>query len=117
MITVRKTENGFEPISGNPTLKSLDGKRKAPLRTILHASWTAEDRAKFGVYRVDPVEIPDGKRAAGQPRYEQHGKQVVQIVDIEDAPQQPIAKLGKFTEMQDQLKALAERVAALEAKA
>lgn len=119
MITVRKTESGFEPITGNPTLTSLDGARKAPLRVILHSSWTPQDRAQYGIYQVEPVEVPAGKRVTGEPTYELRGDRVVQTVSLEDAlpAQVPPEKAGRLAAMQKQLDALVERVAALEAKA
>lgn len=87
MITVIETKDGFEPISGNPTLDSRDNETRAPLAAVLHESWTAEERAKFGVYLVEPMAVPDGKVAVGLPRYERdRAGVVVQIFDIEDQP-------------------------------
>ncbi len=87
MIPVKETKPGqFERITGNPTLKSLDGTRKAPLRTILHKSWSAADRAAFGVYVVEPAAVPEGKRTVGAPRYERQGAAVVEVRDLEDVP-------------------------------
>jgi hypothetical protein len=87
MIAVIETKDGIEPITGNPTLTSLDGKTRAPLLTILHESWTAEDRAKFGVHLVEPAEVPDGKRTVGAATYEKRDGVVVQVVEVEDIPQ------------------------------
>ncbi|MFA5630348.1 MAG: hypothetical protein WC997_02450 [Porticoccaceae bacterium] len=53
MITVILDNDEFRQIGGNPTMTSLDGELRAPLRVILASSWTAEDRAAFGVYQVD----------------------------------------------------------------
>lgn len=87
MTSVRETKPGqFERITGNPTLKSLDGTRKAPLRTIQHPSWSAEERAAFGVYVVEPASVPEGKRAVGAPRYERKGSAVVEVRNLEDLP-------------------------------
>jgi hypothetical protein len=87
MIAVRETKDGtLEPITGNPTLTRLDGKARAPLQVILHQSWTAEDRAAFGVHLVEPFTVPDGKLAVGAPRYEKHGSAVVEVIDVEDIP-------------------------------
>jgi hypothetical protein len=58
------TGETYRLASGNPTLDSLDGETRAPLQTILHESWTAEDRAAFGVYSVDTTP-PDGQRWTG----------------------------------------------------
>lgn len=85
MIAVIETESGFEPVAGNPTLTSLDGEIRAPLAVVLHESWTAEERAKFGVYLVEPMEIPAGKVPVGMPRYERdRDGSVVQVRDLED---------------------------------
>lgn len=54
----------FERLNGNPTLTSLDGEIRAPLRTILHESWTEQDRAAFGIYMVDTAP-PEGQRWTG----------------------------------------------------
>ena len=87
MIPVRETKSGqFERITGNPTLTSLDGTRKAPLKTIMHKSWSAEDRASFGVYLVEPAAVPEGKRTVGAPRYKRQGVAVVEVRDLEDVP-------------------------------
>lgn len=59
MITVKKVEDSFERISGNPTLKSLDGTRKARLAVIMHESWTDEERAEFGIYREQEFNVSD----------------------------------------------------------
>lgn len=51
-------------LSGNPLVESLDGTRRATLRTILHESWPDADRAEFGVYLVE-INPPPGERWAG----------------------------------------------------
>jgi hypothetical protein len=115
MIAVIETENGFELIGGNPTLASLDGKARAPLAVILHQSWTAEERAKFGVYVVMPAEIPDGKAAVGMPRYERDKSGAVrQVRDLEDekAPADP--EPSEADVLRSDLETLARRVTALE---
>ncbi len=98
MIAVFETKDGFEPIGGNPTLTSLDGEVRAPLQTILHHSWTAEDRARFGIFVVDFLEVPEGKVAVGMPRYERNRNgAVVQVRDMEDerpaAVPEPVQKV------------------------
>jgi hypothetical protein len=115
MISVIETKDGFAPIAGNPTLDSLDGETRAPLAVVLANSWTAEDRAKFGVYLVEPMEIPEGKEVVGMPRYERDktGK-VVQVRDLEDVktpePLSPQERLERFLQAVgltiDELKAL-----------
>jgi hypothetical protein len=57
---VRKTSTGFESVHGNPTVLSLDTTKRAPLLTLLSASWTDADRVEFGIYKVD-VMPPDGQ--------------------------------------------------------
>jgi hypothetical protein len=87
MIVVREAKDGtLEPITGNPVLLSLDGKEKAPLQTVLALSWSAEDRARFGIYIAEPFTFEDGTRAASAPRYEKQGGAVVQLIEVEDVP-------------------------------
>ena len=82
-------------------------------RRFLHHSWTAEDRAKFGIYMVEPFVEPEGKVAAGQPRYERQGDKVAEVRDLQDAPKpQP----NPLDEVKAQLDALTARIAALEAR-
>jgi len=114
MIAVKETEKGFERIEGNPVLLSLDGKRKARLRVILHESWTAKDRAAYGVHLAEPFSVPDGKRKVGHERFEQdRSGQVKQVFAIEDIPQSRPEPKRDFLAEFDDLKA---RVAALESK-
>ena len=85
MITVRETKPGtFERIFGNPTLLSLDGNVKAPLRVILSPTWSAADRAAFGVYTVEQFTVPDGKQVVGVPTYEKRDGVVVEVRQVED---------------------------------
>lgn len=85
MIPVKETSPGvFERLSGNPVLLSLDGRVRAPLRTILHKSWTAEDRAKFGVHLAVPFVTPEGKRAVDSPTYEKRDGVVVEVRTVAD---------------------------------
>ncbi len=87
MIIVRETQSGIEPLSGNPTLTSLDGQVRAPLRTILASSWTSEDRAKFGVYLAEPFVTPDGKELRGNRRFEGNAKTGIrEVYDIANIP-------------------------------
>ena len=97
MITVRKTEDGFERVIGNPIITSLDGTRKAPLKVILHPSWSAADRAEYGIFQATPVAIPEGKRpAAGKPTYQQQRDEiVVEVVELEDIPIAQPVRLAK----------------------
>lgn len=87
MIPVVETKDGFESISGNPVLDSLDGETKAPLLTILHESWTEKERAAYGVHLVESVSIPKGKDCIGGPRYERdRAGKVVEVRDMVDMP-------------------------------
>lgn len=63
-VAVLATGGDFTRLMGNPTLTSLDGETRAPLRTILADSWSSEDRAAFGVFLVD-TSPPEGKRWTG----------------------------------------------------
>lgn len=115
MIAVIETKDGFEPIGGNPILNSLDGEERAPLAVVMHHSWTPADRARFGVYVVEPMAIPAGKVAVGMPRYERDGAGVVrQVRDLEDerAPGRRVPT--ELEDLRSDLEALARRVKALE---
>jgi len=61
MTPVRNIDGQWQRASGNPTLTSLDGETRAPLLTILHDSWSEQERAAFGVYMVDTTP-PEGKQ-------------------------------------------------------
>lgn len=114
MIAVIETKDGFEPIGGNPALLSLDGDRRAPLAVILSDSWTAEERAAFGVYIVEPMVIPDGKVAVGMPSYERNGwGQVIEVRALEDH-REPQHDPNPLDDLRADLEALAQRVATLE---
>jgi hypothetical protein len=91
MITVIETKSGaIEPIGGNPTLTSLDGTMRAPLRTIMSPTWTAKERAAFGIYVVAPAAIPAGKQAVGLPQYQKKSGTLVQVRTLEDVrPSEP----------------------------
>lgn len=115
MITVRETRAGaFERIGGNPTLTSLDGKVKAPLRTIMAPSWTEGDRAKFGVYVVMPFAVPEGMAPVGSPAYiKDAGGKIVETYAVEPTPAlQP----SPYDVLRTDVDALIARVATLEGK-
>lgn len=72
-----------EAVAGDVT--SLDGQRRAPLDVILHESWTADERAAFGIYLVRPAAVPPGKVVTAV-RYARTGNEVIQLLDLADAP-------------------------------
>lgn len=112
MIVVREQDGVFARISGNPVLiiidvepyeetvvvgvdeegndltevRIVDNRRKAPLQVILATSWSAKDRAAFGIYIAEPFVAPDGKVTTGQERFERDGDVVRQVFDVVDEP-------------------------------
>lgn len=66
-------------------LTSTDGERVAPVGVVLHESWTAAERAEFGVYAAQDTEVPEGKVVVSS-HYERQGGDVVQVLELEDAP-------------------------------
>lgn len=86
MIVVQKVGDVFKRVGGNPTILSLDGTRKAPLKVILHASWSAEDRAEYGIYHAIPLNVPVGMRIVGATRFEMLDGVVREIGDFEPVP-------------------------------
>ena len=66
-------------------LTSLDGKSISPAAVVLHDSWTAAERAKYGVYLATPAEVPEGK-VVKTSRFERVNGEVVQVIETEDAP-------------------------------
>jgi hypothetical protein len=93
-----KAKDGFEPISGNPTLTSLDGERRAPLSVIMHSSWSEEDREAFGIYVVDEPEVPEGKVPVGPVRTEIVKGKPVRVRDMIDATPAPILTIEERAE-------------------
>jgi hypothetical protein len=61
MIVRETSPDVFEQINGNPTLNRLDGNARAPLQTIMADSWSAADRAAYGVFVVEPAVAPEGE--------------------------------------------------------
>jgi len=87
MIIVRESaRDTFERVGGDMTLLSRDGERKAPLRTILAQSWSADERAAFGIYIAEPFTVPDSKVRVGAERFERDGSVVRQVFDLTDVP-------------------------------
>lgn len=65
MQPVRLTETGYEPVfTVSDVYLSLNGETQATLATILHESWTEQERAAFGIYLIDTTP-PEGMRWAG----------------------------------------------------
>jgi len=83
-IPVIARNDTFETF-GDAQLTSLDGERVAPVGVVLHESWTAAERAEFGVYMARAAEVPDGKVVTSS-RFEMVDGGVVQVVELEDAP-------------------------------
>lgn len=86
----KKTANGYEILSGNPTLDSLDGKIRAPLQSILDSGWEPGYPALFGVYLVD-LTPPEGKRWTGE-IVEEHGRPRAVFEDITPSVPQSITR-------------------------
>jgi hypothetical protein len=88
MIVVREAKDGtLERIAGNPVLLSLDGKEKAPLLTIMHESWNAADRARFGIFIAENFAMPDGMQADSPERFERGDDGVMrQVYDVAPIP-------------------------------
>ena len=95
MIIVREIEPGtFERLTGNPKLLRLDGEVKAPLQTIMAPSWSAEDRAQFGVYIAEPFVVPEGMMIAGSATYERRGDTVVELRPVEAIPRPTVKQVA-----------------------
>jgi hypothetical protein len=93
-----KTKGDFEPISGNPTLTSLDGERRTPLTVIMHKSWSEADREAFGIYVVEDPEVPDGKAPVGPARTEIVKGKPVRVRDMIDATPAPVLTVEEKAE-------------------
>lgn len=105
----------FIPASGNPTLISLGGTKKASLKTILNPTWSDADRAQFGVFRVEKADVPQGKRVASR-TLERQGIKVVERVSLEDAPPSSTRPRDTLKEIEARFAELEARIAALESK-
>lgn len=82
MIPVQETSPGvFQPITED-TLTSRDGKSRHPVAAILHESWSAEDRANYGVYLAQPATVPAGKRVVAT-SFERVDGIVTQVLTLE----------------------------------
>lgn len=84
-IPVIEQSDGSFAIIDVEQLTSLNGERVTPLAVLLHESWTAADRAEFGVYLAIEAEVPPGKVRVSS-GFERQGDQVLQVVEVEDAP-------------------------------
>lgn len=60
MTPFLKTADGYIT-AGNGVYLSLDGQTQASLGTILHESWTQQERAAFGIYLINTTP-PEGMR-------------------------------------------------------
>ena len=108
----------FQRIDGNPIIERLDGEVRAPLQVILHETWTKYERAMFGIYLVEPFEVPVGKVAIGSPIYvkDELDDVVRETFVIVDKPEQEKEPYDPFMIMQLRIEALEARIATLEAK-
>lgn len=61
MIVVHEDKNGKFTQVSTGMITSLDGERQAAVQTILHDSWTAEERAAFGIYTFESPVAPEGE--------------------------------------------------------
>jgi len=116
MRYVIEKDGQLTPATGNPTLKSADGKKQASLRTVMSESWTDVQREKFGVLPLEEAAVPKGKRVTKRTLAKQ-GKKVVERVTLEDAPVPiPESKPDPLQPIKEKVAALEARVAALENK-
>lgn len=60
MIPMWQIDGEWQQIRGNPIVTSLDRRYRAPLRTILSPAWTQAERLAYGIYELEPAEIPEG---------------------------------------------------------
>jgi len=104
----------LRPIGGNPILDSLDGEVRAPLQAILHETWTAQERARFGIYLVEPFEAPVGKMVIGEPIYRKEGDTVIETYVVANKPEpQDYVTMDQLVA---KITTLETRIAQLEAK-
>ena len=98
MIPVRQNSGAYERIGGNPTLTRLDGEERAPLQTLLHESWTDEQRAAFGIYKAQPFSVPSGKRIVpgAQESFALVDGVVKQVFAVEDIPPRTLLEGVEF---------------------
>ena len=88
MIPMQKIGDQWQQVRGNPIIKSLDGKTRAPMRVILHESWTPEDRAAYGIYELRQADPPEGYMIIKTNyMFDSATKLVSESHEIEPAPQ------------------------------
>ena len=93
MIIVREADGVIERITGNPTLSSLDGETRAPLKAVLTLS--EKERARYGIHIVQPFEMPEGKERDGDHYFEKVGGKIHQKCDVRNVVQaleQPVSE-------------------------
>lgn len=84
MIYVRKIDQTWTQIHGNPTLTKLDGSARATWHTITSPGWPADYPAQFGAHQID-VTPPEGKQWTGE-IVDVDGLPVPEFVDTPPAP-------------------------------
>lgn len=118
MIIVRESDKGqFERLDRgkNPIVYSLDGTEKTRLNVVLADSWTDEDRARFGIHKVEPLQVPDNQMLESPPRFEKtrDGK-VIQTATLVNRPPDPEPEPSRYDILMQTVEELAARVAVLE---
>ena len=82
MIAVRELDPGVFTLATTDIVESLDGKRRAPVATLVGGGFTDEDRAEFGIYLVEPSPVQEGQRLVGS-AFQRVDGVVVQVLDVE----------------------------------
>ncbi len=103
MIVVREIDGVIERVTGNPTLTSLDGKVRAPLKAVLTLS--DKERARFGIHVVQPFEMPDGKERDGDHFFEKVGGKIHQQCNVRD-----IARAAELPVSEDEVNGISNRL-------
>lgn len=121
MIIVRETDKGkFErmDVGRNPPVVSLDGTEKTMLNVVLSPSWSDEDRARFGIHMVQPVDVPDNQEFATPPRFEKtKAGRVIEVADFQTKAPPPEPEPSRYDILLQTIEELAARVAVLEDEA
>lgn len=96
MILVKQIEGAWTPVRGVVTLARAGGATdRLDMDTVAHlvreGIWGEHDLAAYGLASATAFVAPEGKRATGEPRYEeQPDGTIVETFDAEDIPPLPI---------------------------